>query len=84
MPKHRASQGIWSTRVRIFQHTPGTYQNDPQPTVYGLEFLSFGGERESLGYAKQGNVGVPREDLRKAVEILVFPKIGVPPNHPFK
>ena len=29
--------------LRIFQHTPGTYQNDPQPRVYGSEFLSLGG-----------------------------------------
>ena len=29
-------------RLRILQHTTGTYQNDPQPTVYVSEFLSFG------------------------------------------
>ena len=31
---------------RPLEHTP-----NPQPTVYGLEFLSFGGERGCLGYA---------------------------------
>ena len=35
------------------EHTP-----DPEPTVYVSEFLSFGGERGGLGYAKQGYVGV--------------------------
>ena len=34
------------------EHTP-----DPEPTVYVSEFLSFGGERGGLGYAKQGYVG---------------------------
>ena len=37
--------------LRIFQHTPGTYQNDPQPRAYEGIPESFGGERGFMGYA---------------------------------
>ena len=40
---------------------PWSMGPNPQPTVYGSEFLSFGGERGCLGYAKQGYVGFPLE-----------------------
>ena len=44
--------------LRIFQHTPGTYQNDPQPTVYVSEFLSFGGLGKP-GVCSRGMLGFP-------------------------
>ena len=48
--------------LRTFQQTPkGAYPRPPFQTVYDSEFLSFGGERGCLGYAKQGYVGVPLE-----------------------
>ena len=45
--------------LRTFQQTPGAYPKPPGPTVYVSEFLSFGGERGCLGYAKQGYLGIP-------------------------
>ena len=46
---------VWDV-LRIFQHTPGTYQKDPQPTVYeGIPFIW--GLRDSWGML-QGYVGV--------------------------
>ena len=78
--------------LRTFQHTPGSNtQTTPQPTVYVSEFLvsgflSFGGERGSLGYAKQGYVGVPLEQNLPKGElgfmahlssvIALFPNVG--------
>jgi len=43
--------------LRTFQHTPGTYPWNPEPTVYGSEFLEFGRVGEAWGML-QGYVGV--------------------------
>ena len=48
--------------LRTFQQTPVSHTPNPQPTVYVSEFLSFGGERGCLGYAKQGYVGAPLDN----------------------
>ena len=57
--------------LRTFQHTPGTYQNDPQPTVYVSEFLNHLGVWGSLARDMlQGYVGAPLDR-----SILVSPAI---------
>ena len=56
--------------LRIFQHTPGTYQNDPQPTVYVSEFLSFG----ALGMPGVCETGVCWGSLRSIVATTLLPQ----------
>ncbi len=47
----------WCFGLRIIQHTPGTYQNDPEPTVYeGIPFIW--GLGDCMGYAEKGYVVV--------------------------
>ena len=49
------TKNLESQSLRIFQHTPGTYQNDPEPTVYGSEFLEhLGVEGEAWNMRNRG------------------------------
>ena len=53
---HPSLRGAWKRWVvlRIFPRTPkGTYQNDPQPSVYNSEIRSFGGFRDAWGMLRQ-------------------------------
>ena len=44
--------------LRISQHTPGTYQNDPQPTVYVSDFLNHLGVKGEASWGMR-NRGIP-------------------------
>ena len=55
--------------LRIFQRTPRTYQNDPQPIVYVWEFFSFGA-LGMIGVCSRG-----RGSLRMMDRIQLFKSI---------